>query len=154
MNNKPTILLVEDDPFLSSVLRLKLEKESFKVIRAADGEEALNFLTEQGIKPSLILLDLILPKKNGFEVLETIRQDPLLEKLPVIIISNLGQPSDIERGKALGVIDYFIKARLSIGELVNRVKTEVLDKDILNSKIKTDNKPTHQIRTNAEGMNL
>jgi len=124
MNNKPTILLVEDDPFLSSVLRLKLEKESFKVIRAADGDEALNFLIEQGIKPDLILLDLILPKKNGFEVLETIRQDPLLEKLPVIIISNLGQPSDIERGKALGVIDYFIKARLSVEELVNKVKQE------------------------------
>jgi len=112
MTNKPTILLVEDDPFLSSVLRLKLEKESFKVVRAADGE------------PDLILLDLILPKKNGFEVLETIRQDPLLEKLPVIIISNLGQPSDIERGKALGVIDYFIKARLSVEELVNKVKKQ------------------------------
>jgi len=124
MNNKPTILLVEDDPFLSSVLRMKLEKESFKVVRAADGDEALNFLIEQGIKPDLILLDLILPKKNGFEVLETIRQDPLLEKLPVIIISNLGQPSDIERGKALGVIDYFIKARLSVEELVNKVKKE------------------------------
>jgi len=119
------ILLIEDDPFLSSVLRLKLEKESFKVIRAADGEEALHFLTEQGIKPDLILLDLILPKKNGFEVLETIRQDPLLEKLPVIIISNLGQPSDIERGKALGIIDYFVKARLSVEELVNKVKQEV-----------------------------
>ena len=124
MNNKPTVLLVEDDPFLSSVLRMKLEKESFKVVRAADGDEALNFLTEQGVKPDLILLDLILPKKNGFEVLETIRQDPLLEKLPVIIISNLGQPSDIERGKALGVIDYFIKARLSIEELVNKVKKQ------------------------------
>lgn len=125
MNNKPIILLVEDDPFLSSVLRMKLEKESFKVIRAADGDEALNFLIEQGVKPDLILLDLILPKKNGFEVLETIRQDPLLEKLPVIIISNLGQPSDIERGKALGVIEYFVKARLSIEELVNKVKKEV-----------------------------
>lgn len=125
MKNKQTILLIEDDPFLSSVLRMKLEKELFKVVRAADGDEALNFLTEQGIKPDLILLDLILPKKNGFEVLETIRQDPLLEKLPVIIISNLGQPSDIERGKALGVIDYFIKARLSVEELVNKVKKEV-----------------------------
>ena len=125
MNNKSTILLIEDDPFLSSVLRLKLEKESFKVVRAADGEEALHFLTEQEIKPDLILLDLILPKKNGFEVLETIRQDPLLEKLPVIIISNLGQPSDIERGKALGIIDYFVKARLSVEELVNKVKQEV-----------------------------
>jgi len=136
MNNKPTILLVEDDPFLSSVLRMKLEKESFKVVRAADGDEALNFLTEQGIKPDLILLDLILPKKNGFEVLEIIRQDPLLEKLPVIIISNLGQPSDIERGKALGVIDYFIKARLSVEELVNKIKKQ--------TEIAKESKPQEQ----------
>ena len=128
MNNKPTILLVEDDPFLSSILQLKLNKENFKTIRAADGEEALNILIEQGIRPDLILLDLILPKKNGFEVLETIRQDPTLEKLPVIIISNLGQPSDIDRGKALGVIDYFVKAKLSVDELVNKVKEEIIKK--------------------------
>ena len=128
MNDKPTILLVEDDPFLSSILQLKLDKENFKTIRAADGEEALNLLTEQGIKPDVILLDLILPKKNGFEVLETIRQDPTLEKLPVIIISNLGQPSDIDRGKALGVIDYFVKAKLSVDELVNKVKEEIIKK--------------------------
>jgi len=102
-----------------------LDKENFKTIRAADGEEALNLLTEQGLKPDAILLDLILPKKNGFEVLETIRQDPTLEKLPVIIISNLGQPSDIERGKSLGVIDYFVKARLSVDDLVNRIKDEL-----------------------------
>ena len=125
MNDKPTILLVEDDPFLSSILQLKLDKENFKTIRAADGEEALNILIEQGIRPDVILLDLILPKKNGFEVLETIRQDPTLEKLPVIIISNLGQPSDIDRGKALGVIDYFVKAKLSVDELVNKVKEEI-----------------------------
>ena len=123
-SSKPTILLVEDDPFLSSILQLKLEKENFQVIRATDGEEALKFLIDQKLKPTLMLLDLILPKKNGFEVLETIRQDPLLEKLPVIIISNLGQPSDIERGKALGVIDYFVKARLSIDELVQKIKQE------------------------------
>jgi DNA-binding response OmpR family regulator len=125
MNDKPTVLLVEDDPFLSSILQLKLDKENFKTIRAADGEEALNLLIEQGIRPDAILLDLILPKKNGFEVLETIRQDPTLEKLPVIIISNLGQPSDIDRGKALGVIDYFVKAKLSVDELVNKVKEEI-----------------------------
>jgi len=125
MNDKPTILLVEDDPFLSSILQLKLDKENFKTIRAADGEEALNLLTEGGIKPDAVLLDLILPKKNGFEVLETIRQDPTLEKLPVIIISNLGQPSDIERGKSLGVIDYFVKAKLSVDELVNKIKEEI-----------------------------
>ncbi|MFA5392112.1 MAG: response regulator [Candidatus Paceibacterota bacterium] len=128
MDEKPTVLLVEDDPFLSSILQLKLDKENFKTIRAADGEEALNILIEQGIKPDAILLDLILPKKNGFEVLETIRQDPTLEKLPVIIISNLGQPSDIDRGKALGVIDYFVKAKLSVDELVNKVKEEIVKK--------------------------
>ena len=125
MNDKPTVLLVEDDPFLSSILQLKLDKENFKTIRAADGEEALNLLTEQEIKPDAVLLDLILPKKNGFEVLETIRQDPTLEKLPVIIISNLGQPSDIERGKSLGVIDYFVKAKLSVDELVDKIKEEI-----------------------------
>lgn len=125
MNNNPTVLLVEDDPFLSSILQLKLNKENFKTIRAADGEEAINLLMKQGIKPDAILLDLILPKKNGFEVLETIRQEPSLEKLPVIIISNLGQPSDIERGKNLGVIDYFVKAKLSVDELVNRIKDEI-----------------------------
>ena len=128
MNDKPTILLVEDDPFLSSILQLKLDKENFKTIRASDGEEALNLLIEQGIKPDVILLDLILPKKNGFEVLETIRQDPTLEKLPVIIISNLGQPSDIDRGKSLGVIDYFVKAKLSVDELVNKIKEEIVKK--------------------------
>ncbi|WP_456327755.1 response regulator [Archaeoglobus sp.] len=125
MDIKKTILLVEDDPFLSSLLQLKLQKENFKVIRAADGDEAINLLTKQGLKPDLMLLDLILPKKNGFEVLETIRQDPSVEKLPVIIISNLGQPSDIERGKSLGVIDYFVKARLSIDDLVKKVEAEV-----------------------------
>ena len=125
MDSKPTILLVEDDPFLSSLLQLKLQKENFQVIRAADGEEAINLLTQKDLKPDLMLLDLILPKKNGFEVLETIRQDPQLEKLPVIIVSNLGQPSDIERGKSLGVIDYFIKARLSIDDLVNKVEAEI-----------------------------
>ena len=124
MNNKTVILLVEDDAFLSSLLQLKLQKEQFKVIHAKDGDEAIDLLTRQGLKPDLMLLDLILPKKNGFEVLETIRQDPQIEKLPVIIISNLGQPSDIERGKSLGVIDYFVKARLSIDDLVDKVKTE------------------------------
>jgi DNA-binding response OmpR family regulator len=125
MNNQPIILIVEDEPFLASILQLKLEKDNFKTFRASDGEEAITMLAEQGIKPDLILLDLILPKKNGFEVLETIKQDPQLEKIPVIIISNLGQPSDIERGKSLGVIDYFVKARFSIDELVDKVKEEL-----------------------------
>lgn len=121
------ILLVEDEPVLRSILSLKLEKESFEVIKAQDGEEALNLLQNQGIKPDLILLDLILPRRNGFEVLETIRHDPFLEKIPVIIISNLGQISDVERGKSLGVIDYFIKNRVSTDDLIKQVKKKISD---------------------------
>lgn len=131
------ILLVEDEPFLSSILALKLEKENFEVIKAQDGEEALNLLQNEGIKPGLILLDLILPRKNGFEVLENIRQDPFLEKIPVIIISNLGQPADIEKGKSLGVIDYFVKARVSIDELIKQVKEKI--------KILKENQPESKI---------
>lgn len=126
MNNNGVIFLVEDEPFLASVLQLKLTKEGFKVIRASDGEEAINMLIDQGLKPDLILLDLILPKRNGFEVLETIRQEPILEKIPVIVISNLGQPSDIERGKSLGVIDYYVKAKFSIDELIQKIKEDYL----------------------------
>ena len=120
---KKTILLAEDDLFLSSLLRARLIKENFNVVHAKDGEEALTFL--QSNKPDLVLLDIILPKKSGFEVLEAVRSDPQSENYPIIIISNLGQDSDIQRGKELGVIDYVIKARTSIDDLVNKVKTTV-----------------------------
>ena len=116
------VLLVEDDPFLSSLLKNRLQKEGIEITLAKDGEEALNFL--KSTKPDLILLDLILPKKSGFEVMEEIRNDPQMqsEELPIIIISNLGQPEDISRGQALGAIEYFVKAKTSIDELVEKIK--------------------------------
>lgn len=118
----PKILLIEDDPFLSSLLKNKLEIEELEVTLAKDGEEALDLL--KTIKPSLILLDIILPKKNGFEVMEEIRSNRQieLEKVPIIIISNLGQPEDIQKGQDLGAIEYFIKAKISIDELASKVK--------------------------------
>lgn len=115
-----TILIVEDDTFLLSLLSAKLKKENFEIVQALDGVEALEKL--KTIRPDLILLDLILPRKNGFEVLQEISQDPQLQNLPIIIISNLGQESDIARGKALGVLEYYVKARLSIDELVKKIK--------------------------------
>ncbi len=120
------ILLVEDDQFLLSLLKTRLEKEKFDVILAHDGPEALKLLRET--KPDLILLDIILPGMSGFDVLEEVQKDPQLrdkKSIPVIIISNLGQESDIERGKELGVADYFVKARVSIDELVKKVNTFV-----------------------------
>lgn len=117
--NQKKILLVEDDPFLSSLLRTRLIKENTDVLYAKDGEEALTAL--KSVKPDLILLDLILPKKSGFEVMEGIRQDPQLSNAPIIIISNLGQPEDIQRGRELGAIEYFIKAKTSIDDLVGNI---------------------------------
>lgn len=117
--NQKKILLVEDDPFLSSLLKNRLTKENVEVLYAKDGEEALTAL--KSAKPDLILLDLILPKKSGFEVMEGIRQDPQLSNAPIIIISNLGQPEDIQRGRDLGAIEYFIKAKTSIDDLIGNI---------------------------------
>ncbi len=114
------ILLVEDDPFLSSLLRNRIVKEGFEVEMVKDGEEALPMLKKA--KPDLVLLDLILPGKSGFEVMEDIKNDPQISKVPIVIISNLGQDSDIARGKELGAADYLVKANISIDFLVGKVK--------------------------------
>ncbi len=116
------VLLVEDDQFLSALLKTRLEKEKFEVILAHDGQEALDLLKKND--PDIILLDIILPGKSGFDVLEEIHAGPEFQtkkSIPVIIISNLGQESDMERGKELGVVDYFVKARISIDELVKKI---------------------------------
>ena len=121
--SKKLVLLVEDDPFLSNILMMKLQKEGLNVIHAIDGDDALTKLNEGDYE--MVLLDLILPKKNGFEVLETMRRDSRFENTPVIIVSNLGQDSDMEKARSLGVIDYIVKERLSIDDLVNKVKAEI-----------------------------
>jgi CheY-like chemotaxis protein len=118
------VLLVEDDKFLSTLLKNRLEKEGLNVMYAQDGEKALEML-RSGEKPDLTLLDVILPKKNGFEVLEEMQQDPVIKDIPTIIISNLGQDADIARGKDLGAIEYYIKAQTSIDDLVSKVKNFV-----------------------------
>ncbi len=126
MDTNLKVLLVEDDPFLSNLLKVRLQKENVDVFLARDGEEALKRIEED--RPSLVLLDLILPKKSGFEILEKISTDPQLKDMPVIILSNLGQTSDIQRGKELGAIEYYVKAKISIDDLVGKVKTFLIKK--------------------------
>lgn len=118
------VLLVEDDEFLAALLKNRLQKENFEVILAKNGEEALKSL--ETIVPDLILLDIILPGKSGFEVLEEMHADPKFPKVPVLIISNLGQESDIAKGRELGALGYFVKARTSIDEVINQVKKTVI----------------------------
>lgn len=123
------ILLVEDDPFLSSLLKNRLLKEGFEVIHARDGEEAIAALRTTPVH--LVLLDIILPKRSGFEVMEELRTDLQVKmqnaNLPIIIISNLGQQEDMEKGKTLGAIEYFVKAKTSIDDLVGRVRDFVTE---------------------------
>ncbi len=114
------ILLAEDDQFLSTLLKNRLEREGgFQVYAAHSGEEALKAI--ETFKPDLVLLDIIMPGKTGFEVLEEMQAKPGV-KPPVIIISNLGQDIDIQRGRELGVVDYFVKARTSIDDLINNIR--------------------------------
>ena len=120
-----TILLVEDDNFLRDLISQKLKRESFNVIEAIDGEDGVKKTGEH--KPHLILLDLILPGMDGFEVLRDIHGNENFKKIPVIILSNLGQKDDIEKGMRFGAIDYLVKAHNTPGEIVDKVK-EVLAK--------------------------
>ena len=121
MADSKKILIVEDEPLLGNLLKQRFEKEGIETILARDGEEALTVL--HSTRPDLILLDIILPKISGFELLETMSADPSIEKSPVIITSNLGQDSDVKRGQSLGALEYFVKAKISIEELVEHVKT-------------------------------
>ena len=114
------ILVVEDDHFLSTVLTNRLKKEGLGVQQAFDGEEALTLLKTE--RPNLIILDLILPKKSGFEVLEAISTDPQLNQIPVVILSNLGQEGDMQKTKALGAVEYHIKLRTSIDNFLEIIK--------------------------------
>ncbi len=121
MEETKKILVVEDENFLSSLIKARLEKEAFQVIQAFDGEEAVNWLRNN--RPDLIILDLILPKMSGFEVLEAVSMDPQLSQTPVVILSNLAQDSDIEKAKRLGAKEYFVKVRISTDEVIQRVKS-------------------------------
>ena len=120
MEAQKSILLIEDEKFLNQLLKNRLQKEGIKVTIAFNGEEGLKFLRSE--KFDLILLDLILPRISGFELMEIISADPSIKSSPIIIISNLGQETDIAKGKCLGAIEYFIKARVSIDELIKQIK--------------------------------
>ena len=115
-----TIVLVEDDPFLAEIYVLRLEREGFKVIHARSGEEGLKNVLET--KPSLVLLDLVLPKMDGFSVLKELKANAVTRTIPVVILTNLGEKSDMEKGKELGAADYVIKAHLTPSEVAKKVK--------------------------------
>jgi len=122
MKNKVKILMIEDDPFFSQLCILALEDAGFSVTLAKDGEQGLERLKEE--VPDLVLLDIILPKMNGFEVLQSIREnpDPGVANVPVIILSNLYAREEEEKGKELKASAYLIKANTSSEELITKIQ--------------------------------
>jgi len=114
------ILIVEDDNFMQKSLSFTLKEEGYEIIVASDGEVAILKLEKE--KPDLILLDIILPKIDGFEVLEKLKDKKATKDIPVIILSNLGQKDDVEKGLSLGADGYIIKAHFKLEDVVKRIK--------------------------------
>jgi two-component system alkaline phosphatase synthesis response regulator PhoP len=119
------ILIIEDDKILLELLEKKLKDVGFEVVLAIDGEEGLEKIRSE--KPDLVLLDILMPKKNGVEVLEEMNktEDINLTKVPVIIISNSGQPVEIDKVLELGVKDYLVKAEFNPREVIEKVIKQI-----------------------------
>jgi PAS/PAC sensor hybrid histidine kinase len=120
MNAKRKILLVEDDMALAAVYRARLELEGFDIKEVHNGEDALSAAVEY--KPDLILLDAMMPKISGFDVLDILRNTPETANVRIIMLTALSQPKDKERAEGLGVDEYLVKSQVVIGDVVARVK--------------------------------
>jgi DNA-binding response OmpR family regulator len=120
METKKKILLVEDDIALAAVYKSRLELEGFDIREVNNGEEALSAAVEY--RPDLILLDAMMPKISGFDVLDILRNTPDTANIRIIMLTALSQPKDKERAESLGVDDYLVKSQVVIGDVVERVK--------------------------------
>jgi DNA-binding response OmpR family regulator len=114
------ILLVEDDPMIVEMYRLRLEEEHYQVFTTDKGSEALEIARRE--KPAIILLDVILPEVDGFNILQSIKSDTDISQIPVLLLTNLGQESDREKGQQLGAADYFIKAQHTPVDIIRKIK--------------------------------
>src|SRR5688500_18444497 len=113
------IVLADDEQFISIAYKDGLERVGYIISTAADGEEALNKVRAE--MPDLVLLDLIMPKMNGFEVLKALKSDPATANIPVIVLSNLSQATDANEVRALGALDFIVKSDISLKELTERI---------------------------------
>lgn len=136
-NKKPQVLLVEDDIFLASIYQKKFEIEGYKVVLAENGEKGL--VEAKKKKPDIILLDVLLPKLDGFVVLERLRADPATKDIPVILLTNLGQKDDVQKGLDAGAADYLIKAHFKPSEVVEKVKKALGDQNKQRIRLRNKN---------------
>lgn len=113
------ILIAEDDQYLINSYRVKFVKSGFDVRMAFDGDEVFKIL--ENFTPDIILLDLVMPGKDGFTVLSELKRNEKWKKIPVIVTSNLGQPEDMEKARSLGAADYLVKVQVSLEDIVNKI---------------------------------
>jgi DNA-binding response OmpR family regulator len=134
-NSLATILLVEDEELYAKTYKFALEKAGFEIIYALNGEEGLQKMKKD--KPDLVLLDLIMPVKDGFEVLEEVSQDEELKKIPIIVLTNLGQASDmstiVSKVVGLGVKNYLVKTDHSMEETIEKIKSVLAEAALENN---------------------
>lgn len=119
--NKTHVLIVEDDAFLANIYKTKFDMEGFKVSTSENGEAGLNDIKKK--RPDVVLLDILLPKMDGFAMLEKLKADSEVKDIPVILLTNLGQKDDVQKGLEMGAVDYLIKAHFKPSEVVERVRS-------------------------------
>lgn len=117
---KCSVVLIEDEEMLANMYETKFKNEGFDIRKALDGEAGLKLIEESA--PDLILLDIIMPKLDGFSVLKRIKENAKTKSVPVILLTNLGQDEDIKKGQSLGAVGYLVKANLTPAEVVAKVK--------------------------------
>jgi len=116
------LFLAEDDPLMSRMYERAFTKEGFSLKMAFDGEEAVNVLKSMDPKPTIALLDVMMPKKSGFDVLREMKADDKLKNIPVILLTNLAGEKDAEKGLELGAVLYLVKSQYSPKETVSKIK--------------------------------
>lgn len=119
--DKKKILLIEDDTFISQMYDMKFKQTNYDFLLAKDGKEGMQMIRD--IKPDIILLDIVLPEMDGFAILEEIKKDPEISSIPVLLLTNLGQQENIQKGILLGAKDYIIKAHSTPQEVVEKVQS-------------------------------
>ncbi|OHA49450.1 MAG: hypothetical protein A2682_00270 [Candidatus Terrybacteria bacterium RIFCSPHIGHO2_01_FULL_58_15] len=123
--NREKILIIEDDPSLQAALVEALSASGFLTHKASDGPEGIEVARKEG--PALILLDLLLPGQSGFEVLRLLKRDEQLKRIPVIVLTNLGSPEDVDRALALGATTFLVKANYEIQDVIEKIRRVLAD---------------------------
>jgi DNA-binding response OmpR family regulator len=128
---KKKIIIAEDEPTLMGMYKLYFERADFEVIGVENGSECIDSAKKD--VPDLILLDIMMPKVDGWEVLKNLKNDPEAKKIPILVFSNFGQPQEIQKGLDMGADDYVVKSNLTPKEVLDKVNQMILKNDEKNS---------------------